>query len=77
MAVSVRASEVRVAQQLGVLASFPPVAVILLLAVGVLHPTFPLALEFAVVVLAIDWVALRLVSGMFDRERLVTGSKAS
>ncbi|MGA2307073.1 MAG: ABC transporter permease subunit [Acidimicrobiales bacterium] len=77
MAVSVRASEVRVAQQLGVLASFPPVGVILLLAVGVLHPTFPLALEFAVAVLAIDRLTLRLVSRMFDRERLVTGVKAS
>ena len=35
MAVSVRATEVRVAQQLGTLASLPPVAVIILLAVGV------------------------------------------
>jgi ABC-2 type transport system permease protein len=76
MAISVRASEVRVAQQLATLASFPPVVVILLLGVGVLHPTFALALEFAAVLLAIDLVALRLISGMFDRERLVTGAKA-
>jgi ABC-2 type transport system permease protein len=76
MAVSVRASEVRVAQQLGTLASFPPVVVILLLAVGVLHPTFALALELAAGLLMVDLVALRLISGMFDRERLVTGSKA-
>jgi ABC-2 type transport system permease protein len=76
MAISVRASEVRVAQQLATLASFPPVVVILLLAVGVLHPTFALALEFAAVLLVIDLVALRLISGMFDRERLVTGAKA-
>jgi ABC-type transport system involved in multi-copper enzyme maturation permease subunit len=34
MAVSVRASEVRVAQQLGMLASFPPVGLIALLAFG-------------------------------------------
>jgi ABC-2 type transport system permease protein len=52
------------------------VVVILLLAVGVLHPTFALALEFAAVLLVIDLVALRLISGMFDRERLVTGAKA-
>jgi ABC-type Na+ efflux pump permease subunit len=76
MAISVRASEVRVAQQLGTLASFPPVVVILLLAVGVLHPTFALALEFAAVLLVIDVLALRLISGMFDRERLITGAKA-
>jgi ABC-type transport system involved in multi-copper enzyme maturation permease subunit len=35
MAISVRASEVRVAQQLGTLASFPPIGIIALLAVGV------------------------------------------
>jgi len=77
MAISVRSSEVRVAQQLATLASFPPIAVILLLAVGVLTPTFALALEFAAALLVIDLVALRLISGMFDRERLVTGAKAA
>jgi ABC-type Na+ efflux pump permease subunit len=76
MGVSVRANEVRVAQQLGVLASFPPIGLIVLLAVGVVRPTFFVSLEFAVGLLVIDWVALRLVSRMFDRERLVTGVKA-
>ena len=76
MAVSVRASEVRVAQQLGMLASFPPVGLILLLAVGVIHPTFLVALVFAVVLLSIDVRALRIVSRMLDRERLVTGVKS-
>jgi len=77
MAVSVRASEVRVAQQLGMLASFPMIGVILLLAVGVIHPTFAVALEFAVGILAIDLLALRIVARMFNRERLVTGAKAT
>jgi ABC-type transport system involved in multi-copper enzyme maturation permease subunit len=76
MAVSVRASEVRVAQQLGTLASFPIIAVVLLLAVDVIHPSFPVALEFAIGLLAIDLLALRIVSQMFDRERLVTGAKS-
>ena len=76
MAVSVRATEVRVAQQLGILASFPPVSVIVLLAVGVVSPTFAVALEFAVGLLVVDALLLRFVSGMFDRERLVTGAKA-
>ncbi len=76
MAMSVRASEVRVAQQLSMLASLPPVGLILLLAVGVIHPTFAAALIFAVVLLAIDVRALRIVSKMLDRERLVTGSRA-
>lgn len=76
MAVSVRANEIRVAQQLGMLASFPIIGVVLLLAVGVIHPTFAVALEFAIGLLAIDRLALRIVSRMFDRERLVTGAKA-
>jgi ABC-type Na+ efflux pump permease subunit len=76
MAVSVRATEVRVAQQLAVLASIPPVVVIILLAVGVVSPTFPVAIAFAIGLLVIDAVLLRFVSGMFDRERLVTGAKA-
>jgi ABC-2 type transport system permease protein len=77
MAVSVRSSEVRVAQQLGTLASFPVLGVVLLLVVGVINPTFTVALEFALGLVAIDVVALRVVSSMFDRERLVTGAKAA
>ena len=76
MAVSVRASEIRVAQQLGTLASFPLIGVVLLLVLGAIHPTFAVAIEFAAGLLAIDVVALRIVSSMFDRERLVTGTKA-
>ena len=77
MAISVRASDIRVAQQLGMLASFPPVGVIALLAVGVINPTFQVALLFAAGLLIIDMRALRIVSRMFDRERLVTGAKAT
>ena len=76
MAVSVRATEVRVAQQLGTLASLPPVVVIILLAVGVVRATFFVALVFAFGLLVVDALLLRFVSGMFDRERLVTGAKA-
>jgi len=77
MAVSVRASEVRVAQQLGMVASFPPLCVVVLLGIGVIHPTFKIAVLFAAGLLVIDVQALRLVSRMFDRERLVTGAKAA
>jgi ABC-2 type transport system permease protein len=77
LAVSVRANDVRVAQQLGALASFPIVAVVLLMAVGVIHATFGVAFAFALVILAIDLRALRIVSRMFNRERLVTGTKAT
>jgi ABC-type Na+ efflux pump permease subunit len=77
MAVSVRANEVRVAQQLGMIASFPPLGVVVLLGVGVIHPTFTVAVVFAAALLVIDVRALRVVSRMFDRERLVTGTKAA
>jgi ABC-2 type transport system permease protein len=77
MAVSVRSSDVRVAQQLGTLASLPVIGVIILLISGVIQPTFASALEFGAGVLAIDLLALRLVSRLFDRERLVAGARAS
>ncbi|HVA51909.1 MAG TPA: ABC transporter permease [Acidimicrobiales bacterium] len=77
MAVSVRASEVRVAQQLGMLASLPITGVVVLFAIGVIQPTFTTAIAFAAGILAIDVLALRIVSRMFDRERLITGTKAT
>jgi ABC-2 type transport system permease protein len=77
MAVSVRASDVRVAQQLGTIASFPPLGVVVLFGIGVIHPTFTVAFVFAFGLLVIDLRALRIVSRMFDRERLVTGAKAA
>ena len=70
-------SEVRVAQQLGTLASFPPLAVVVLFGIGVIHPTFAVAILFAVGLLVIDVRALRIVVRMFDRERLVTGTSGS
>jgi ABC-type Na+ efflux pump permease subunit len=76
MAISVRASEVRVAQQLGILASLPLIGLFVLLAVGVIHPTFLVAILFAVGLLVVDVRASRIVARMFDPERLVTGAKA-
>jgi ABC-type Na+ efflux pump permease subunit len=77
MAISVRASEIRVAQQLGMLASVPLIGVFVLLALGVIRPTFLVAILFPVGLLVIDVRALRVVARMFDRERLVTGAKAA
>jgi ABC-2 type transport system permease protein len=73
---SARASDVRVAQQLGTLASLPPLAVTALLSIGVVHATFTLVVVFAVVLLLIDVLAWRFVATIFDRERLVTGRKS-
>src|SRR5579859_4224088 len=77
MAVSVRASEVRVAQQLGTLASIPPLGVVVLFGIGVIHPTFTVAVVVAIGLLVLDVRALGVVSRMFDRERLVTGARAA
>lgn len=75
MAVSARSSDVRVAQQLGTLASLPALGASALMSFGVIHPTFTLAAVLAGALLAIDVLALRVVSAMFDRERLVTGAR--
>jgi ABC-type transport system involved in multi-copper enzyme maturation permease subunit len=77
MAISARASDVRVAQQLGTLAGLPPIGVIGLMAFGTIKPTFTAAALFALGLVAINLRALRLVSGLLDRERLVTGTRAS
>jgi hypothetical protein len=75
IAVSTRASDVRVAQQLSVLASLPPLVIVALMAENVITPSLGLALGLAAALLAIDGLAWRVVAALFDRERLVTGSK--
>ncbi len=51
LALSARTNDVRVAQQLGVLASLPPVFVVVLIALNVVQPTLGLAVVSAVVLL--------------------------
>jgi ABC-2 type transport system permease protein len=76
IAISTRSSDVRVAQQLGTLASLPPLAVTSLMSFGVIQPTLRLAILLGAVLLAIDGLAWKAVAAMFDRERLITGTKA-
>lgn len=75
IAISARASDVRVAQQLGTLVSLPPLAVTALFNFGVIQPTVSLAVGLGAVLLVIDLGAWRVVSRLFDRERLITGLK--
>lgn len=75
IAISTRVSDVRVAQQFSVLASLPPLAVTALMSFNVIQPTARIALGLAAALLLIDLAAWRLVSAMFDRERLVTGAQ--
>ena len=74
--ISARSSDARVAQQLGTLASLPPLGVAALMAFNVFTPSVTLAVVFGVGLLAADLVMWRVVSAMFDRERLITGAKA-
>lgn len=76
IAISARVSDVRVAQQLGTLASLPPLAVSSLMSFDVIQPTLRLAVALAAVLLVIDGLGWRAVAAVFDRERLITGSSA-
>jgi len=76
IAMSVRARDVRVAQQLATLASLPALGFIALTAFQVITPSVTMAVGLALALLAIDLGAWRVVSKMFDRERLITGSRA-
>ena len=73
IAVSTRSTDVRVAQQLSVLGSLPPLIVVALMSLNVITESTALAIGFAAALLAFDLLAWRVVAAMFDRERLVTG----
>jgi ABC-type transport system involved in multi-copper enzyme maturation permease subunit len=76
IAISARSSDVRVAQQLGTLASLPPLAVTALLSFGVIQQSVALGLGLGAALLLVDVLGWRIVSAMFNRERLVTGTKS-
>ena len=72
--ISTRTSDVRVAQQLATLASLPLLGFTSLVSFQVIKPSVPLAVGLALALLTIDIAAWRIVSQLFDRERLITGS---
>ncbi|MHB1975001.1 MAG: ABC transporter permease subunit, partial [Acidimicrobiales bacterium] len=76
IAISTRMSDVRASQQLAVLASLPPVAIVALMNFNVIAASLGLALGLAAALLVIDGMAWRFVAAMFDRERLVTGARS-
>ena len=75
VAISSRSSDVRVAGQLSTLSSLPLVLVTSVVSFDVIHPTAGLALAFGAVLLAADVAGWRIVAPMFDRERLITGTR--
>jgi ABC-2 type transport system permease protein len=76
IAVSARSTDVRVAQQLSVLGSLPPLVILALMSLNVISESTDLAIGLAAVLLAFDLLAWRVVAAMFDRERIVTGRRA-
>jgi ABC-2 type transport system permease protein len=74
--ISTRASDVRVAQQLATLASVPLLGFTALIELRVITPSVPLVVGLALALVAADVAAWRVVSRLFDRERLIVGRGA-
>ncbi|HEY7983172.1 MAG TPA: ABC transporter permease subunit [Ktedonobacterales bacterium] len=75
IAISARASDVRVAQQLGALTGLLVLLVLYLIAFDVIHATLGLALGAAALLLLLDGLGWRIVAAAFDRERLITSTR--
>jgi ABC-2 type transport system permease protein len=72
LAISVRSTDVRAAQQLSALAVLPIVGLLVLFTFRIISPTVTVAITGAVLVGVLDLVAWRVVSRMFDPERVLT-----
>ena len=73
--ISSRANDIRVAQQFATLASLPSIAVTTLIGLNVIQVSLVAALIAAAVLLLLNWIGWRLVSAVFDRERLIIGTR--
>jgi ABC-2 type transport system permease protein len=76
LAISTRVADMRAAQQLSILANIPVVLFVALIAFGVIPPSATLAVVAAAVLIALDAAGWRVAAGLFDRERLVAGSRS-
>jgi len=59
-----------------VLARLPPLVIVALMSFNVIAPTLGLALGLAGALLIVDVLGWRAVAAMFDRERLITGTRS-
>lgn len=73
--ISARFNDVRVAQQLSTVASLPSIALTTLVALNVIHPSLRIAILAAVILVLLNRIGWRVASAVFDRERLITGTK--
>jgi ABC-type transport system involved in multi-copper enzyme maturation permease subunit len=72
--ISTRSNDIRVAQQFAVLASLPSIAVTTLIALDVITVSLVGGLVAGAALLLLNAIGWRLVSAMFDRERLIIGT---
>lgn len=75
IAISARSSDPRTAGQISVLMSLPTVAVTTLIALNVIPATLGIAVGFGAALLVLVLVGWRVVSVIFDPERLITDTK--
>ncbi|MFD0582650.1 ABC transporter permease [Dactylosporangium darangshiense] len=73
--ISARVGDVRVAQQLGMVASLPTAVVTSLVAFDVIHATVGLAIGCAALLLLLDGLGWRTLAVTLNRERLITGTR--
>lgn len=53
----------------------PPVFVVVVIAINVIPATLGLAVGFAALLLVLDVLGWQITSRLFDRERLITGTR--
>ena len=75
IAISARANDFRVAQQLGILAGLPTAVVAALIAFNVIHATLGLAIGLAAALLLGNRLGWQITAAAFDRDRLITGTR--
>jgi ABC-2 type transport system permease protein len=75
IAISTRSSDVRVAQQLAAVTGLPIILVAYLITFGVIPTTLGMAIGIGAALLILDGLGWRLVPALFDRERLITGTR--
>ena len=75
LAISTRLNDVRAAQQFAAITGLPTLVVAYLIAFSVIPASLGLAVGIAASLLILDGIGWRLVSALFDRERLITGTR--
>jgi ABC-type Na+ efflux pump permease subunit len=75
LAISTLATDIRAAQQLSLLGNLPLVALVVLIAFNVIEASTGLAVGLGIALVVGYRVGWRVVSALFDRERLIAGTR--